>query len=34
MLQGKLRHECHNLTVIRKDGCDFCSAGGVVGSCV
>jgi ribonucleoside-diphosphate reductase alpha chain len=32
-LQGKLCHECHNLTVIRKDGCDFCSACGAVGSC-
>lgn len=33
LLQGKLCHECHNLTVIRKDGCDFCSACGAVGSC-
>jgi hypothetical protein len=25
--------ECGNMTVIRKDGCDFCTACGAVGSC-
>ncbi|MBN8519641.1 MAG: adenosylcobalamin-dependent ribonucleoside-diphosphate reductase [Candidatus Accumulibacter sp.] len=30
---GKLCSECGNLTVIRKDGCDFCTACGAVGSC-
>jgi ribonucleoside-diphosphate reductase alpha chain len=30
---GKLCGECGNLTVIRKDGCDFCTACGAVGSC-
>ncbi|MBS1142451.1 MAG: Ribonucleotide reductase large subunit [Proteobacteria bacterium] len=31
--QGKLCGECGNHTMIRKDGCDFCTACGVVGSC-
>ena len=30
---GKLCSECGNLTVIRKDGCDFCTACGAVGAC-
>ncbi|MQY50975.1 adenosylcobalamin-dependent ribonucleoside-diphosphate reductase [Rhodocyclus gracilis] len=30
---GKLCNECGNHTVIRKDGCDFCTACGAVGSC-
>jgi ribonucleoside-diphosphate reductase alpha chain len=30
---GSLCHECGNLTVIRKDGCDFCTACGAVGTC-
>jgi len=30
---GKLCGECGNLTMIRKDGCDFCTACGAVGSC-
>lgn len=30
---GKLCNECGNLTVIRKDGCDFCTACGAVGAC-
>jgi ribonucleoside-diphosphate reductase alpha chain len=25
--------ECGNKTMIRKDGCDFCTACGAVGSC-
>jgi ribonucleoside-diphosphate reductase alpha chain len=30
---GKLCGECGNHTMIRKDGCDFCTACGAVGSC-
>ncbi|GHU05956.1 hypothetical protein FACS1894158_10650 [Betaproteobacteria bacterium] len=30
---GKLCNECGNHTVIRKDGCDFCTACGAVGTC-
>jgi len=30
---GKLCAECGNHTVIRKDGCDFCTACGAVGTC-
>lgn len=33
VMQGSLCGECGNMTVIRKDGCDFCSACGAVGSC-
>jgi ribonucleoside-diphosphate reductase alpha chain len=33
VMQGALCAECGNMTVIRKDGCDFCSACGAVGSC-
>ena len=29
--QGKLCGECGNHTMIRKDGCDFCTACGAVG---
>jgi ribonucleoside-diphosphate reductase alpha chain len=32
-MQGALCNECGNYTVIRKDGCDFCTACGAVGSC-
>jgi ribonucleoside-diphosphate reductase alpha chain len=32
-MQGKLCDECGNHSVIRKDGCDFCTACGAVGSC-
>ena len=32
-MAGKLCTECANHTVIRKDGCDFCTACGAVGSC-
>jgi len=31
--QGKLCSECGNHTMIRKDGCDFCTACGAVGTC-
>jgi ribonucleoside-diphosphate reductase alpha chain len=31
--QGALCGECGNYTVIRKDGCDFCTACGAVGTC-
>ncbi|MBL0122081.1 MAG: ribonucleoside-diphosphate reductase, adenosylcobalamin-dependent [Betaproteobacteria bacterium] len=33
LMKGKLCRECGNHTVIRKDGCDFCSACGWVGMC-
>jgi ribonucleoside-diphosphate reductase alpha chain len=33
IMQGALCKECGNYTVIRKDGCDFCSACGAVGTC-
>jgi len=33
IMQGSLCNECGNLTVIRKDGCDFCTACGAVGAC-
>ena len=33
VMQGALCRECGNSTVIRKDGCDFCSACGWVGAC-
>ena len=33
LMQGGLCNECGNSTVIRKDGCDFCTACGAVGSC-
>ncbi len=32
-LAGKLCRECGNSTVIKKDGCDFCTACGAIGSC-
>ena len=32
-MSGKLCAECGNTTVIRKDGCDFCTACGAIGSC-
>ena len=31
--QGKLCSECGNHTMIRKDGCNFCTACGAVGTC-
>jgi ribonucleoside-diphosphate reductase alpha chain len=33
IMQGAQCKECGNYTVIRKDGCDFCSACGAVGAC-
>ncbi len=33
VMQGSLCNECGNMAVIRKDGCDFCSACGAVGTC-
>ena len=33
VMKGSLCRECGNATVIRKDGCDFCSACGWVGVC-
>jgi ribonucleoside-diphosphate reductase alpha chain len=33
LMPGALCNECGNFTVIRKDGCDFCTACGVVGAC-
>jgi ribonucleoside-diphosphate reductase alpha chain len=32
-MQGKMCSECGNTTVIKKDGCEFCTACGAVGSC-
>ncbi|WP_341675091.1 adenosylcobalamin-dependent ribonucleoside-diphosphate reductase [Niveibacterium sp. SC-1] len=33
LMQGGLCTECGNYAVIRKDGCDFCTACGAVGTC-
>ncbi|MDD2991127.1 MAG: adenosylcobalamin-dependent ribonucleoside-diphosphate reductase [Zoogloea sp.] len=33
LMQGALCNECGNHSVIRKDGCDFCTACGAVGTC-
>jgi ribonucleoside-diphosphate reductase alpha chain len=33
VMYGMLCGECGNHAVIRKDGCDFCTACGAVGSC-
>ncbi|MBM3345179.1 MAG: adenosylcobalamin-dependent ribonucleoside-diphosphate reductase [Betaproteobacteria bacterium] len=33
VMHGALCNECGNMTVIRKDGCDFCTACGAVGVC-
>ncbi|MCL2655916.1 MAG: adenosylcobalamin-dependent ribonucleoside-diphosphate reductase [Betaproteobacteria bacterium] len=33
LMQGSLCAECGNQSVIRKDGCDFCTACGAVGTC-
>ena len=33
LMHGALCKECGNHTVIRKDGCDFCTACGAVGAC-
>jgi ribonucleoside-diphosphate reductase alpha chain len=33
MIAGKKCAECGNRTVIKKDGCDFCTACGAIGAC-
>ncbi|MBS1209943.1 MAG: ribonucleoside-diphosphate reductase, adenosylcobalamin-dependent [Proteobacteria bacterium] len=33
LMQGRTCPECGNKTMIRKDGCDFCTACGAVGTC-
>ena len=33
VMTGAVCKECGNATVIRKDGCDFCTACGAVGAC-
>ena len=33
VMQGGLCNECGNYTVIKKDGCEFCTACGAVGAC-
>ncbi|RJX32097.1 MAG: ribonucleoside-diphosphate reductase, adenosylcobalamin-dependent [Oxalobacter sp.] len=33
IIAGKLCRECGNMAMIRKDGCDFCTACGAIGSC-
>jgi ribonucleoside-diphosphate reductase alpha chain len=33
VMQGMLCGECGNRAVIKKDGCDFCTACGAIGSC-
>ncbi|WP_142808815.1 adenosylcobalamin-dependent ribonucleoside-diphosphate reductase [Tepidiphilus olei] len=33
LMQGARCNECGNYAVIRKDGCDFCTACGAVGTC-
>ncbi len=33
MIAGKKCTECGNRTVIKKDGCDFCTACGAIGAC-
>jgi ribonucleoside-diphosphate reductase alpha chain len=33
VMQGSLCGECGNATVIKKDGCEFCTACGAVGAC-
>jgi ribonucleoside-diphosphate reductase alpha chain len=32
-MPGALCPECGNATMIQKDGCDFCTACGHIGSC-
>lgn len=32
-LAGKLCAECHNATLIKKDGCEFCTSCGAIGAC-
>jgi ribonucleoside-diphosphate reductase alpha chain len=33
VMAGARCKECGNMTVIRKDGCDFCTACGWTGTC-
>ena len=33
IIAGKLCRECGNMAMIRKDGCDFCTACGAIGAC-
>ena len=33
LLHGRRCSECGNMALIRKDGCDFCTACGAIGSC-
>ena len=33
LMQGGLCNECGNRAVIKKDGCDFCTACGWIGTC-
>jgi len=33
VMVGRQCRECGNSTVIRKDGCDFCTSCGAIGSC-
>jgi ribonucleoside-diphosphate reductase alpha chain len=33
VVAGKLCTECGNMAVIRKDGCEFCTACGAIGAC-
>ena len=33
IIVGKVCPECGNASVIKKDGCEFCTACGAVGSC-
>jgi ribonucleoside-diphosphate reductase alpha chain len=33
IMTGAVCKECGNATVIKKDGCDFCTACGAVGAC-
>jgi ribonucleoside-diphosphate reductase alpha chain len=32
-LAGKVCKECHNATLIKKDGCEFCTSCGAIGAC-
>jgi ribonucleoside-diphosphate reductase alpha chain len=33
LMAGKACSDCGNRTLIRKDGCEFCTACGFVGQC-
>jgi len=32
-MTGKVCKECHNATLIKKDGCEFCTSCGAIGAC-